>query len=181
MLPVAFANVEVSMVVASLLGSLTSQATYKPNNDGSGMVDELTGRVEQIVLLSGAAWGALLLRERNAPARLACAVQLPSDIAGMIDNVDVDELLDDTVAPAKQQLRRAALDRLGSDRPCQIYSMPLRVQDITLGAFVVGYPREVAVDERRRDLLVAFGDSLGLRLHSTRLQQRIERLTSQLA
>jgi GAF domain-containing protein len=169
------------MVVASLLGSLTSQATYKHNNDGSGMGDQLTGQVEQIVLLSGAAWGALLLRERNAPARLACAVQLPPDIAGMIDNIDVDELLDDTVMPAEQQLGRAALDRSDSDHLCQIYSMQLRVQDITLGAFVVGYPREAAVDERRRDLLVAFGDSLGLRLYSMRLQQRIERLTSQLA
>ena len=94
------------MVVASLLGSLTSQATYKHINDGSGMVDELTGQVQRIVLLSGAAWGALLLRERNAPARLACAIQLPPDIAGMIDNGDVDYLLDDTEMPAEQQLGR---------------------------------------------------------------------------
>ena len=82
------------MVVASPPGSLISLATYEHLYAGSGRVDELTGQVKCMMLLSGAAWGALLLREQNAPAWLACAVELPLDIASTIDNGDIDSMLD---------------------------------------------------------------------------------------
>ncbi|MFL5804773.1 MAG: hypothetical protein ACJ8CR_23895 [Roseiflexaceae bacterium] len=41
--------------------------------------------------------------------------------------------------------------------------------------------RGAPVDDRLRELLATLADGLGLLLYSARLQQRIERLTSQLA
>jgi hypothetical protein len=168
------------MVVASPPGSLISLATYEHLYAGSGRVDELTGQVKCMMLLSGAAWGALLLREQNAPAWLACAVELPLDIASTIDNGDIASMLDRAQMLVEQQVEWATLDLSTSDHADQIYGLPFWVQNSALGLFVVGYPHEVSADEHQLRLLVAFAASLGLRIHSARLQQRIKRLTSQL-
>src|SRR5215210_1835193 len=82
---VAFAYVEVSMLVAKIPGSPRPQAISRAADDHAEIADELTEHVQRVVSISGAAWAGLLLRERNAQLVLAHSTPLPRALAAAIE------------------------------------------------------------------------------------------------
>lgn len=128
-------------------------------------------QLRRVVAQGAAAWAALLLCGRHAAAQLACSIDLPPELEPALLAVPALE-------PAGGH-GWAALELAGA--AATAYAVPLHAYGMSIGMVVVGYPRGTEVDALRRALIEALAEGLALQIHSARLHQRIERLTSQLA
>lgn len=167
-------------MIASLQPCPPSRGTphSQQQADRTDTADASAAIVQQVARLGGLSWIAVLHRPAGDHYTVAWACDLPPDVQTTLELRAAGAPLPLPAGTIETQPVVALPDLCP---PYRVYAVALPVPAEVPGVLLAGFHTHTPLTEAQRALLLVLADNLGLRMQTLHLQQRIARLTGQLA